>query len=218
MPKPAPVEFFEVTVRCPKEILGDLMSDINKRGLPDVHFNLVTAVASFRDNAPVNGIRSNEFLLAWIKEHPTFKAIEVRNAFLADGRTPGSCYPALSALVEKGILKKLGAGEYSRADVKAIPPPKKAKVKKLPTPAVSAHDFALRLLSRNHGKISSATLKKNFEADGRKPTGVGPVINRLLDEKKIRRISEGLYELAPAKPDKAEANGAAPDVREPANG
>jgi hypothetical protein len=191
------------------------MSDINKRGLPDVHFNLVTAVKSFTQNATPNGVPSQDFLAEWIKDHPTFKAIEAVNAFRADGRSNTACYPALAVLVGKGILKKLAPGEYSRTDIKALPAPnrrkaqaKHAKVRK----DVSASDFALRTMRRTHGRMSSLTLKKHFENDGRAASGVGPILNRLTEDKKIKRVGEGIYEVITPKrkSPKATANGASP--------
>jgi hypothetical protein len=222
MPKAPPVEYFEVTVRCPKEALGELMSDINKRGLTDVNFNLVTAVKTFNRNsasAPTDpSMRSREFLSVWLKDHPTFRALDVVKAFKADGRTAGAAYTVLREGCADGTLKKLGIGDYSRADVKALAAPKKGKKTKGAKKAKAHHEingaeFALRTMRRTHGRMSSSTLKKHFESDGRVPTGVGPIINRLLEDKRIKRVGEGLYEIvAPKKtePKKAAAtNGAA---------
>lgn len=212
MAKPPPLEYFEVTVRCPKELLGDLMTDINKRGLQDVKFDLVTAVPTFRRNAEYSNhhTKAEAFLEEWIKDHPTFRAIEAIKHFKADGRTPGAGYTALRVLSADGRLNKLGEGMYSVPGVKALPAPKKVKAakKRQHHPDVPAGEFTLRLMSRAHGKISSGTLKSHFAKDGRAPTGVGPVLRKLMAAKKIKQLGEGMYELMLKKSERP-TNGAA---------
>jgi hypothetical protein len=118
---------------------------------------------------------------------------------LAAGRDKGGVYYGISKLMEKGVVKKIGVGMYSRSDVKQItgPPAEKREVKK---DGVSNADFAIRIASRAHGKFSSASLKAPFEKDGRSRTSVGPVIASLLKSSRAERVSEGHYVLLKDKP------------------
>jgi hypothetical protein len=219
MPKSPPIEYFEFTCRCPVLTAGPIMAQLSKIEELDVSApHLVTEVRSFSRNTAATGsnpeMGTRAFLTEWSKANPTFKANDAVKALRADGRGGGTAaYPALNALVEDGTFKKLAPGQYSRADVKALPSPKK-KAKKAPKlHDVSASDFTLRVMSRNHGKISSATLKRHFEEDGRVPSGTGPVLNRLRVDGMIKSLGEGMYELtarAGKKPaPKKATNGAA---------
>jgi hypothetical protein len=219
MPKAPPLEYFEVTLRCPKEALGEVVGDLSRRGLTDVSFNLISAVATYKTNKPHDhrDIKAEDFLADWIKDHPTFRAKEAVKIFRADGRTDGACYTALRVMSGDGRLKKLGEGMYSLPGVKALPKPKAKPAKHTKVfHDVSASDFTLRLMSRNHGKISVPTLRGHFEKAGRVPTGVGPVLRKLVVTKKIKSLGDGLYELAPKKTER-KTNGAAV-VETPAQG
>jgi hypothetical protein len=215
MPKPPPVEYFRVTCEVDAATLGATIAALTKMGVARIATDLVTAEATFKQKNSY-AIKTEDFLAEWIAEHPTFRASEAVKHCRADGRTDGAAYTALRMMVENKFLKKLSPGQYSRADVKAIAAPKKKKKAKATKPQrhdISGPDFALRLMSRNHGRVTSATLKKHFESDGRAPAGVGPTLNHLLKRKAIKRLGDGAYELAPKK-----TNGAAPVIEAAANG
>jgi hypothetical protein len=223
MAKAPPVQTFEISCEVEVHNLGPAMVALaHIEGLTVTGSKLITTVKSFKQNTTTPGFSTRSFIREWIADHPTFKAIEAVKAVRATGNGNGSAaYPALSALVGNGTLKKIGEGMYSRADVKALAKLPKLRDKKAAKPKrqhdIGGGDFALRLMSRNHGKMSSSTMKGHFEKDGRSPTGVGPVLNKLLEDKRIKRVGEGLYELAPKKTDKPKLNGPAP-VEVPANG
>jgi hypothetical protein len=198
--------------------LGEVVGDLSRRGLTDVSFNLVTSERAFQRNRK-SEVPSQDVLAEWIKDHPTFKAIEAVRYFEEQGRSKSAAYPALGVLIEKGVLKKMGEGMYARSDVKALPAPKGKKAKAVKTHTKVQHevpgpDFALRAMSRAHGRISSGALKRLFEKDGRSPTGTGPVLTKLVGQKKIKSVGDGMYELIKAAPKKT--NGAAVEV--PATG
>lgn len=203
----------------PKDQLGHLLSLLAREGFFDVRPELVTNVVRFNKKQS-HEVKAEDFLIDWIAEHPTFRAIEAIKHFREAGRTNGAGYTALRTLVERKLLRKVSPGQYStlaaKHQPKGIKAAKKAAAKKKPAAKhhdVPAPDFALRLMSRNHGVISSNTLKRHFESDGRSPTGVGPVLNKLLQAKKIKRTGEGQYALAGKKP-AAKANGAQAPVTE----
>jgi hypothetical protein len=160
-------------------------------------------VRSFAQNKRPE-VSSRDFLAEWIKEHPTFRAIEAVKAFEADGRSKGACYPMLGHFIEQRLLKKTGPGEYARTDIKAALK-KKQKKKTNKHYDVPNSDFLLRAARRNHGRFTSASIKKLFEADKRPVTGVGPTINRLRQDGLVKQLGDGAYELTarankPAKP------------------
>jgi Fe2+ or Zn2+ uptake regulation protein len=224
MPKLPTVEFFEVTVQCPKDVLGELVADLNKRNLTHVNFNLVSATKTFTKNAKPE-VASQDLLAEWIKEHPTFKAIEAVKYFEEQGRTKGSTYPALGILVEKGVLKKLGPGDYARADVKALAPPKKKRVAKGPPKTFDkrGEDVVLSYAKRNHGRFNTPKLVEIFQREGRAKNSVYASIDALMKQKLVKRVGEkggGQYVLLnkataspkakPKKPPAQKLNGEAP--------
>lgn len=208
MAKLPPIERFRVTTFVPKELLGEVMAALTRLGLNEVSFDLVADVPSFARNAKPE-VPNTEFLAAWVAEHPTFKAVEAVRAFEADGRSKTQTYPAIATLVEKGILTKLGPGEYSRADVKHLPAPKtstKTPSQSINKYAISNGDFILRCARRSHGRTSTTSLRKLFVADKRVSSSISPTLNSLVRAKQIKRVGEGEYVLlakaAKAKPEK----------------
>lgn len=225
--QPATVDRFKITAECEAPEMGLIIAQLTKMGLTNLHFELVTDVLAYRQKAN-HDIKAADFLTEWIKDHPTFKAIEACKHFEANGRTKGSAYPALSDLVEAGILKKLDdPGHYARADVKAIAPPKKGKKAKAAAPtqekyAIPNHDYILRLAKRRkNGLFTRALMRTHFEKDGRPPGSVAPALSTLMERKQIIRISGGNYQVADMVPPKAKTNGngkTSEPVAEAANG
>lgn len=191
MAKQPPVERFKLSCEVETINLGPTLAALTKMGLTNLGFELITDVRAFAKNTHPE-IRGAIFLAEWIKEHPTFKSKEAVNAFKADGRGDGhSAYGAITNLVDNGILKKIGEGMYSRADVKHLAAPKK-KLKAKPSQSVNKYtisngDFIVRIARRNHGRINTTSLRKVFEADGRMSSSISPTINALLNAKKLKR-------------------------------
>jgi aryl-alcohol dehydrogenase-like predicted oxidoreductase len=183
-----------------------------------VRNELVTTIRSYaRNNVKPDGINATEFTRAWIAEHPTFKATELARHFEANGRAKGTVYGALKALVDEGVMKALGGGNYTRTDVKRIAAPKKKATAAPKQFDIPSHYALLSIARRNHGRFTSELAKKHFAVQGRSPQGVGPTISRLLKEKMIRRTETGSYELTAKGSDGGKAkvptkklNGAAP--------
>jgi hypothetical protein len=215
MSKQPHIERFVLTMRQEVEAqeMGLHVANLTRLGYTDVKFELITDIKTFnRRNKPE--IRTKDFLMTWMQQHPSFKAIDAVKALRDDGRGNGTAaYPALGELVEKGILKKVDAGMYARADVKAIAGPKKnakkaEKAKPRIKHEVSNTDFILRAASRAHGRFNSLSIKKLFEASGRPSTSVGPCITKLRNDGMIKPLGEGRYELT----DLARRNKPAPQL------
>lgn len=205
MPKLPTVDRFRLSCECEVSDLGPIIAQLTKMGLTNLHFDLMTDVPTFRQKTN-HEVKSAEFLAEWVKDHPTFKAIDACKHFEANGRTKGSAYPALSELVEAGVLKKLDPGHYARADVKALAAPK--KVKKAAAKPVNSHQtryavsnpaLIMRLAKRRGGTFTSMQIKAGFEKDGRPTSSVSPALNDLVAKKAIKRISEGEYQIVEAK-------------------
>jgi hypothetical protein len=190
--------------------LGPLVADLTKLGMTIQNVELATVIPTYAKKAH-HEVKAEDFLMAWTQEHPTFRAIEAVQHFRASGRTDGACYTALRMLAEARTLKKLGPGNYARNDVKAIAAPKNktAKPEKTKRPEISHGDFILRLARRQHGRFTIGKVKEVFLNDGRNAGSVSPTVDDLLTKKRIRRISDGMYELIPDAPAK-NGNGAAP--------
>ena len=225
MPKPPPVEYFECVCRMPVLTAGPIMAMLTKiEGLDVSAPHLVSEVKAYSRNTAVTGsnpeIGTKAFLAEWSKANPTFKASDAVKALRADNSGNGSAaYPALNALVVDGTFKKLAPGQYSRADVKHLPAPKKAKKVKAAKAKkkqndISNAEFIRRAMSRAHGRMSSAAMKKLFEGDKRAPTGVGPTITKMREDGTIKKVpgSDGMYELIKPKGNGAVAADTAPGV------
>jgi hypothetical protein len=190
------VEVFNFGARnVPKELVGSLMAACNRLGISEITFDLVTEQHTYKQKQR-HETSSATALASWVKEHPTFKAIEAVKYLESQGRTRGSTYPALGELVAAGVLKKLGDGNYARADVKQLAAPKKTAKpakKKQDRREISHGDFVLRTASRNHGRFSRQTMITHFEKDGRDPTSIGWTLNDLIAKKLLKRVNEGEY-------------------------
>ncbi|MCA1458891.1 hypothetical protein I6F35_38175 [Bradyrhizobium sp. BRP22] len=86
-------------------------------GIKNIGYELKTGVPTFAGNRS-HALKAEDFLTAWIADHPTFQAIDAVTHFREHGRTDGACYTALRVLVVKGTLKKLPSGNYTRATSK----------------------------------------------------------------------------------------------------
>jgi hypothetical protein len=207
MPKQETIERFKITAEVEAISLGPTVAALARLGLTNIGYELVTEIRTFNKKTQ-HETKAEDHLRAWIVDRPSFSASDVVKAFLQDGRTAGAAYSAMRRLVEQAVLTKTGPGSYARSDVKQLAAPaKKAAPKKqaVEPPAekprkeydIPAHQFILRFARRNHGKFSSASVKRALVADGRPATTAGPTINKLLNDKLITRISEGQYETVP---------------------
>jgi hypothetical protein len=195
MPKPEPIDYFNVNVlRVSKEKLGDLLAMLAKEGF-DARPELVTDIPAFAQRTN-HDIKSEDFLAAWVKDHPTFRAKQAVKAFREDGRTNGAAYTALRVMSENGTLKKLGDGNYARADVKHLSAPKKAakvvpKTKKQYD--ITNGEFILRYGRRHHGRFNIVGVKETFAKDERNVASVHPTLSDLVSAKRIKKVGDGQY-------------------------
>jgi hypothetical protein len=198
MAKTETIDRFTISIDVDSDEMGLVVATLNRLPLKNkkIRFDMTTEVRTF-NNKTVHEVKAEEFLAAWVADHPTFKASDAVKHFRDNGRNDGACYGALRMLCEKKILKKLEAGHYARADIKQIAAPKKLEREHH---EIDHREFILRYARQHHGRMSTAKLRAHFDLHGRKPTSVGGALNVLLQKKMIKSLGDGEYELR-AKPE-----------------
>lgn len=203
MPKQEPpvIETFSFTFHnVPKEQIGDLHAFGSRLGLNDHEVVLVENVLNYKKRGGANEIKSTDYIMKWSEEHVHFKAIDAVNAFIADGRSKTAAYPAIATLVEKDLLKKVGPGEYARADQKVLPAPAKEKKEKQKKEKPkrehkvfdkTGSEVILSYARRNHGRLNSTKLLEIFDKEGRARNSVSASLDKLLKQKMIKRVGDG---------------------------
>jgi hypothetical protein len=204
MPKQeaSPIERFHVVTEHEKEYLGEHMALLSRHAIKVISCELVTDVVTYKGGG--RQIGTVEFLTPWVAEHPTFGTTEAVAHGRADGRNPSAVYAALNVMVKNGVLKRVGKGEYARADQKALPAPDKPeKTTKATKPAkqekeyhsVDHREFILRYARQHNGRMTVTNLRTHFEKHGRRPTSVGGALNYLKVKKQIKLLGNGEYVL-----------------------
>jgi hypothetical protein len=224
MPKLPPTNHFTLHVDVTVAGYGPVKEALASFGdaIIDVRDELVTTILTYRQKQ-THDVSAEQFLREWIKDHPTFGASEAVKHCREAGRTNGAAYTALRVLAEKGELKKLGPGNYQRADVKALAAPKK-KAKATPKKIererheIDHREFILRYARQHGGRVSRSKLMAYFEAHDRKAASAGGALNVLVARKMLKQLGDGEYILlakggakppAPKKPAPKKGNGAA---------
>jgi hypothetical protein len=199
MPKAEMIDRMRISFDTDVPEMGAYVATLTKMGAQNLRYELVTEVHTYK-NKTNHETPASDFLTEWIKDHPTFKAIEAVKAFRADGRGDGNvAYPTLTRLVEMGILKKVGPGEYARSDQKALPAPekkaKKVEQKHFDKPGT---EIILSDMRRSHGRTNTTRLTEIFVAQGRAKNSVSASLAKLVSQKMIKRVGDvnsGQYQL-----------------------
>ena len=187
-------ERFRISIEVDVADLGPAMVHLAAfEGLTVTGSELITDVATYKKREySDHAIKGEDFLRTWIADHPTFRAKKAIEAFRADGRTDGAGYTALRVLVEKGELKKLGEGNYSRTDVKPLAAPRGTFDK-------PGWQVIVSFAKKNHGRFTSTKITELFSAEGRARNSVSTSVDRLMKDGTIKRVGEGVYALADQK-------------------
>jgi hypothetical protein len=216
---------FRITGEVSVTDLGPVMAQLARiPGFSVTGSELVTEVITFKgNNRTQHDVMATDFLDNWTKEHPIFQQREALKSFKEAGRQSSAFYYAIRQLLEKGVLKKIDDdGNYTRADVRQIEPPKKEKAAAKPAITRDRHDvdhreFILRYARQHNGRFSLAKLREHFAKHKRKPSSVGGAINVLVERKSVKSLGEGEYVLlsksaekkpAPKKASAPKPNGA----------
>lgn len=182
---PPEVDHFLIHCEALAPDVGPIIAALTRMGVRNIGYELKTDIPAFASNRS-HAIKAEDFLAAWIPDHPTFKAIDAVRHFREDGRTDGAAYTALRMLVEKGALKKLSSGNYARSDVKALEKPKTAKAAKPVEHERSGRDEIARFI-RARKTFTVMQLRELFRKQQRNEASVSPTLDKLLAEKAIKR-------------------------------
>lgn len=213
--KPPPVERFRITCEVEVSDLGSTIAQLTKLGLSKINFDLIEEVRAFAKKT-YHEVKAADFLTEWLTDHPTFRAREAVKHFKAHGRTAGAAYSAVRDLFDAKVLRRLGEGNYARADIKALAAPKRKKGERKRF-SKRGEEVIVSYAKRMHGHFNTAKIVEIFETEGRARASVYPCIDTLIKTKRIKRVGDkgsGQYVMlakpAPAKkksPAKKPTNG-----------
>lgn len=185
-----------------------------KLGHTNVHYDLVTNIPVYKQKVQ-HDTKATDFLKEWITKHPTFRAKEAVTHFDLHGRTAGAAYTGLRVLVEEGVLKKLGEGQYVRKDA-YLPKQtkKKAEAKKAPARHEVPHpDYVMKHVKRRSSFTRDEVIHL-LKRDKRTPSSVGGTLSTLLKRGDIERTGKSEYKPVV----KSGGNGAATEAVEASHG
>jgi hypothetical protein len=189
MAKPPPVVRCKIICTQIVEVadVGPTMLRLAEMGFDEISHDFISDVASFKQRRN-HAVKAEDFLIDWMADHPTFRAIEAVNHFRDNDRTPGACYTALRMLTERKILKKLGGGDYTRVgDVRA---PKKKQETKKKAFDKSGAEVVLSYARRSHGRFNTRKIAEIFASEGRADNSVHASISKLVKQKLARHVGE----------------------------
>jgi hypothetical protein len=196
--KPTEVDHFLIHCEALAPDVGPIIAALTRMGVQNIGYELKTDILTFAGNRS-HATKAEDYLAAWISDHPTFKAIDAVNHFRADQRTPGACYSALRGLVDKGALKKLSSGNYARSDVHALESPK-ARAAAKPVEHERTGREEIERFIRNRKSFTLMQLRELFRNQNRNEGSVSPILDKLLGTKAIKRVgAAGSGEYAPVK-------------------
>jgi hypothetical protein len=209
MAKEPPVLRFMLSYPINAVDLGPRVAQLAREGITDVRFEVIEDIKTYGKKVQ-HEVSAIDYLAAWVADHPTFTTSEVGQHFEAGGRSKTGIYAALAGLIDRKVVKKIDAQHYSRADIKHLAPPKKEKAKDPKSHQnryeVTNTDFILRNARRGHGRIVSSRIKDLFEKDGRNRSSVNPALSDMVEKGLLKRVEEGVYELAEKAKPKVKVN------------
>lgn len=197
--QPVAQDRFRIFAETSSAEMGPLLAQLTRMGLENIGYELITDVRTFGRNGPrqVNEITGDAFAAEWVKDHASFKALDLIQHFRDHGRTSGSGYTALKNLVAADTLRKLGPGQYQRADVKALPAPQAtatARGQRGPYAETSNKDLIFKAI-RSRAKVTLQQMKQLLEDNGRNPHSASPLMTKLAQAKMIKLIVPGEYQV-----------------------
>jgi hypothetical protein len=223
--EPETQERFRIFCEVEPEKLGGVIATLTKIGVSQVHHELITDVLAYkvRKEYQVNEVNSREFARDYVKDHPTFAISDLFKHFIAAGRSGAGAYSSARLLIEEGVLRKLGPGQYQSVNVKALPAPK-GKVRLLVAPEkpgnaakpantakvkaprgrkavkdfryyeVSNKDFLLGLL-KGRTEIHASVVTEAFVKAGRPERSAGSMMTQLGYLGYIKKMGEGTWKV-----------------------
>ena len=193
----ATVERFRIHAETSMEQMGHVLAELTRMGLQNVGYELITDIVTFKNNGPHQTFDSTgpEEIIKFIEQHPTFNISEIVTAFKAMGRTAGSAYESVRALVKRKILVGLDPGNYQRAGVKALAASKKEMTRrggKHNVYEINNKDTILKRI-KGRARFTVEELRDHFRSIKRNPKSVSPITSKLAQAKIITLIEPGTY-------------------------
>ncbi len=173
------------------EEMGVVVAQLTRMGLKNVGFEMITDVLAFKRRKQHDQTAADAFR-DYVESNPTFHISDAIKHFKAEGRTSSSVYSAAGALCEKKLLKKLGGGNYSVANIKQIEGPKepRSKVQKIKkNPERSGRAEILKFIG-NRKSFTVKQLRALFVSQGRNGESVSPAVTDLVWDKIIKHGAE----------------------------
>lgn len=177
------------------EDMGKVVAQLTLMGLTNVGFELIEDNISF-NKKPAFETTAEEELTNYIKDNPTFAIKDAIAHFKPHGRTNSSMYTAARILCEKKVLKKLGGGNYSSMHIKAIAAPK--GIKQGQHYEVMNKDLLWNAI-KGRKRFTVAEMRALFASEGRPEKSVGGILFNFAQEKRIKNVGEGEYEVTKNK-------------------
>lgn len=195
---------FRIFAETSSEAMGPLLAQLTRMGLENIGYELITDVRRFTQNGErkVHETSSVDFATDWVKDHPTFKAVELAHHFRDNDRIQDTAYGALRDLVKNGTLIKLSPGNYQRSDVKAISPPSTSTEKKK-RGQVDRYDttnnaMILRFIRRRK-RVTVQETGAHLEAEGRNKKSASPIISLYAKAGYLKQVEPGIYDVVTDK-------------------
>lgn len=176
--------------------MGPLLAQLTKMGLENIGYELITDVRRFHSNGERKIFETSgiDDARAFAQAHPTFHVSALNALFEEAGRSKAAANQALTGMVGKGELVRLGSGNYKRTDVKAIEPPKENKRGITPPYEVSNQELILKAM-KGRKKISLDGMIEMLISHGRNKKSASPIVSKLAKLKLLKQVGKGLYEV-----------------------
>lgn len=206
--QPETVDRFRIFAETTSEAMGPLLAQLTKMGLENIGYELITDVVSYNKRAK-HETSLRDVAMAFLEDNPTFKASTLAHHLRELGRGHSSAHSIIRDLVADGTLRKLGGGNYSRADVKAIgsntkvsgtktsdvgeKPSLRGKHHKAPQEITNLEFIWNKIKGRK--RITSLELRDFFNQEKRNPKSISPILSKMVVTKMLRSTGVGEYEV-----------------------
>lgn len=189
MPKqPETIDRVRIFADISIEMMGPVIVALTKMGIRDIGHELITDIITFKGSRKkVAQGETEQRVLAFIETNPTFGVAKDLVPALP-GANHNTLHTVCQRLAEKGILVRLGEGNYRRSDVKQIAASSPSSAQ----PSDRAIDL-VRTFMTGKKKFTIDQLKKVFEENGKRPMSVHQSCYELVQLKELKRTGTGEY-------------------------
>lgn len=192
---PTPKKLFHVQGIFDASVLHEIMTLADGRS-----YDLkVTAVKADFDESgePKERKSMRAWFIEYLINHPQFKTLDAKHAAQEAGYAAESIYGVINAAYKDGVLKRLDErGSYGVAQPKANGAMNGVNGHKVPREQITGRQIVIDTIAA--GKNTMADFRAAFVAHGRSPKSVNDQVGKLKDDKTIKALGRGTYELRAA--------------------